>query len=164
MKKLIKYFLHKITYLTIIFFLLVVFISTVKADLVKPSKSIEPFQVVKIQLNGLMKNDRPTKDHGIKQTWEFAHPNNQKNTGPLDQFISMLKGKTYNVLLNHLDHKIIELKMTEYVAYYEVTILDEDKAYYKFDWIVEKYAKEGPLKDCWLTTVVSAPKLLGSSI
>ena len=54
--------------------------------------------------------------------------------------------------------------MTEYVAYYEVTILDEDKAYYKFDWIVEKYAKEGPLKDCWLTTVVSAPKLLGSSI
>jgi hypothetical protein len=29
---------------------------------------------------------------------------------------------------------------------------------------VEKYYEEGPLKGCWLTTLVSSPVSLGSSI
>ena len=49
-------------------------------------------------------------------------------------------------------------------ALFEVTVLDRDKVYYKFKWAVEKYIKEGPLKDCWLTTMVSAPMPLGSSV
>ena len=57
--------------------------NNVRADLVKPNNGIEPYQVVKIQLKGLMNNDNPYKDVGIEQTWEFAHPNNQKYTGPL---------------------------------------------------------------------------------
>ena len=35
----------------------------------------------------------------LKQTWEFAHPDNKKNTGPLDRFKTMIKGKSYNILL-----------------------------------------------------------------
>ena len=54
------------------------------ADLIKPSKSIEPYQVVEIQLKSLKQNDSPSKDNGIVQAWEFAHPNNRVNTGPLD--------------------------------------------------------------------------------
>ena len=54
------------------------------AELVKPNNGIEPYLVVKIQLRSLKQNDNPKKDNGIEQTWEFAHPNNQKNTGPLD--------------------------------------------------------------------------------
>ena len=42
--------------------------------------------------------------------------------------------------------------------------LDNKKIYHKFDWLVEKYTEEGPLKDCWLTTMVSSPVSLGSSI
>ena len=42
---------------------------------------IKPDEVIKIQLKGLMQNDIPYKDSGIEQTWEFAHPNNQKFTG-----------------------------------------------------------------------------------
>ena len=38
------------------------------------------------------------------------------------------------------------------------------KKFYKFKWQVEKYNKEGPLKNCWLTTAVLAPKVLGSSV
>ena len=41
----------------------------------------------------------PKKDSGIEQTWEFAHPNNQKNTGPLDKFKTMIKGESYKMLL-----------------------------------------------------------------
>ena len=43
-------------------------------------------------------------------------------------------------------------------------LLDKDKIYHKFNWQVEKYTSEGTLKDCWLTTMVSSPIPLGSSI
>ena len=149
-----------------IYFLIISFLITlnVNAELIKPNNGIEPYQVVKIQLRSLKKNDDPKKDNGIEQTWEFAHPNNQKTTGPLDRFKTMIKGKSYGMLLNHLDHKVVEVKSTDSTALFEVTVLDKDKAYYKFSWTVEKYTTEGPLKGCWLTTMVSAPKLLGSSI
>jgi hypothetical protein len=76
----------------------------------------------------------------------------------------MLNGESYKMLLNHLDHSITEVKITDFKAAYEVTVLDQGKNYYKFRWIVEKYDLDGPLKDCWLTTGVSPPVSLGSSI
>ena len=164
MKKFLKYSILGLIYLLAVIILAIFFISSAKADLIKPNNNIEPYQVVKIQLRGLKKNDIPTKDNGINQTWEFAHPNNKKNTGPLDRFKTMIKGKSYSVLLNHLDHKVVEVESTDLTALFEVTVLDKDKTYYKFNWQVEKYTSEGPLNDCWLTTIVSAPMSLGSSI
>ena len=110
-----------------IYFLIISFLITLNAnaELVKPNNGIEPYQVVKIQLRSLKKNDDPKKDNGIEQTWEFAHPNNQKNTGPLDRFKTMIKGKSYMMLLNHLDHKVIEVKSTDLTALFEVTVLDK---------------------------------------
>ena len=68
------------------------------------------------------------------------------------------------MLLNHKDHKVIEVFLSDEIATFEVTVLDFEKNYYKFKWQVEKYINEGPLKDCWLTTAVSQPIPLGSSI
>ena len=164
MKKFIKYSLYAITYLVVIFFLAIMFIVTAKADLVKPNIEIEPDQVVKIQLSSLMNNDQPNIDDGIKQTWEFAHPLNKKYTGPLPKFINLLKSESYKMLINHLDSEIIEVFKSNNQYGFEVTILGNDKKYYKFQWVVEKYYDEGPLKDCWLTTTVSNPVSLGSSI
>ncbi len=76
----------------------------------------------------------------------------------------MLKGKAYKVLLNHLGHESIQENLTDSLVLFEVRVLGEDKSYYKFKWQVEKYKEEGPLYDCWLTTMVSAPMPLGSSI
>ena len=153
---------QQIIYKTILIYLLSSSIS--QADLIKPNIDIEPYQVIKIQLKSLQKNDSPSKDNGIEQTWEFAHPNNKEITGPLDRFKVMLKGKSYKLLLNHLDHEIIEENLTNSIALFEVRVLAEDKSYYKFKWQVERYKDEGLLKDCWLTTMVSSPKPLGSSI
>ena len=145
--------------------LITIFFSSLSyAEPVKPNNGIEPYQVIKIQLRSLKQNDNPKKDSGIEQTWEFAHPNNQKNTGPIDRFKLMIKGKSYEMLLNHLDHKVVEIKSDDLTALFEVTVLDQNKAYYKFNWQVEKYTNEGSLKDCWLTTFVSAPMPIGSSI
>ena len=111
-----------------------------------------------------MKNDLPIKDNGIIQTWEFAHPNNQRVTGPIERFKNMLKTESYSMLLNHTTHEVLEVYKSSKVATFEVTVLDKEKKYYKFKWQVEKYASEGSLKDCWLTTAVSPPVSLGSSI
>ena len=164
MTKLVKYSLYGLIYVIVIFFLAVMFIVTAKADLVKPNNGIKPYQVVKIQLTGLMNNDIPNKNSGIEQTWEFAHPSNKKYTGPLSKFVNLLKSKSYNMLLNHLESEIIEVFKTNDKYGFEVIILGNDKNYYKFQWIVEKYYNDGPLKDCWLTTSVSSPVSLGSSI
>ena len=164
MTKLVKYSLYGLIYVIVIFFLAVMFIVTAKADLVKPNNGIKPYQVVKIQLTGLMNNDIPNKNSGIEQTWEFAHPSNKKYTGPLSKFVNLLKSESYNMLLNHLESEIIEVFKTNNKYGFEVIILANDKNYYKFQWIVEKYYNDGPLKDCWLTTSVSSPVSLGSSI
>ena len=149
-------------------FLFIIFIffnfSYAFGDLIKPNIEIEPKKVVKIQLSALMKNDNPYKDSGIIQTWEFAHPNNQKITGPLEKFKNMIKTDSYSMLINHSNHEILEIYMSSKIATFEVTVLDDEKKYYKFKWQVEKYEREGQLKDCWLTTAVSQPIPLGSSI
>jgi len=164
MKKYIKYLVFGLIYLVIIFLFAGMFIlTTAKAEIIKPNSEIEPNQVVKIQLDGLMKNDEPNLNNGIKQTWEFAHPSNKKYTGPLSKFITLLKGQNYKMLINHLDNEIIEIFKTTNKYGFEVTILSNDKNYYQFQWVVEKYYEEGPLKDCWLTISVSNPISLGSS-
>jgi len=158
-KQLINYnFIFKIIFI----FLLLCSVSF--ADIIKPSKNIEPNEVIKIQLSALMNNDLPNKDNGIIQTWEFAHPNNQEVTGPIEKFKNMLKTDSYSMLLNHTTHEVLEVYKSSKVATFEVTVLDKEKKYYKFKWQVEKYSREGSLKDCWLTTAVSQPIPLGSSV
>ena len=139
-------------------------VSIAKADLLKPNKDILPSEVVKIQLIGLQNNDTYYKDGGIEQTWNFAHPNNKRVTGPLDNFKRMIKSDSYQMMINHLSHTITEVGSSDKWAQFEVIILDKNKIYHKFNWQVEKYTLEGNLKDCWMTTMVSSPIPLGSSI
>ena len=147
-----------------ILFFLLISISISKAELLKPNSAINPSDVVKIQLIGLQQNDANFNDSGIEQTWNFAHQNNKKVTGPLDNFKRMIKGDSYQMMINHLSHTITQLGSSDKWAQFEVVILDKDKIYHKFNWQVEKYTLEGDLKDCWLTTMVSNPIPLGSSI
>tara|TARA_B110001452_G_scaffold161832_1_gene134706 strand:- start:31 stop:504 length:474 start_codon:yes stop_codon:yes gene_type:complete len=146
------------------FILFLITLSISKAEIVKPDSGIKPAEVVKIQLTGLQKNDLEFKDSGIEQTWNFAHPNNKKVTGPLDKFKRMIKGDSYQMMIDHLSHTITQLGSKNNWAQFEVVILDKNKIYHKFNWQVEKYTSEGVLKDCWLTTMVSNPIPLGSSI
>ena len=156
--------LKKLPIISKVLVLLLITISISRAEILKPSSNINPKEVVKIQLTGLQKNDFKFKDSGIEQTWNFAHPNNKKITGPLGNFKRMLKGDSYQMMIDHLSHTITQLGSTDKWAQFEVIILDKSKIYHKFNWQVEKYTEDGELKDCWLTTMVSNPIPLGSSI
>ncbi len=144
--------------------LLLITISFSNAELLKPNNSINPKEVVSIQLSGLKNNDQVYKDSGIEQTWNFAHPKNKRVTGPLDNFKRMIKSDSYQMMIDHLNHTITEVGSSDKWAQFEVIILDKNKIYHKFNWQVEKYTFEGTLKDCWMTTMVSSPIPLGSSI
>ena len=150
------------------FYILIIFslfsFHETSAELLKPNNELKPFDVVKIQLSALKHNNKPYKNAGIEQTWEFAHPSNQSITGPLPKFIKLLNDEGYNVLLNHIEHKILEVYKSEEKFIYEVTILDEENFFFKYNWQIEKFLNVGPLNNCWLTTSVSLPVSLGSSI
>ena len=151
----------------IIFKFLIIFfitISTSNAELLKPNSNIKPSQVVKIQLLGLQNNNEIFNDSGIEQTWNFAHPMNKQATGPLDRFKEMLKSNNYQMMIDHISHTITQVRGGDDWVQFEVIILDKEKIYHKFNWQVEKFIEDGPLKDCWLTTMVSSPEPLGSSI
>ena len=147
-----------------VLFLLLVTISFSNAELLNPNNSISPKEVVSIQLSGLKNNDQVYKDSGIEQTWNFAHPNNKRVTGPLDNFKRMIKSDSYQMMIDHLSHTVTEVGSSDKWAQFEVIILDKNKIYHKFNWQVEKYTVDGKLKDCWMTTMVSSPIPLGSSI
>ena len=143
---------------------IIFFTTSLSAEIKKPNPNIQPEDVVKIQLNSLMKNNEPYLNAGIEQTWEFAHPNNKKFTGPLNKFKEMIKGDSYKMLIDHENHEVKQIFSNNEVVVFEVVIMDIDKKYFKFKWQVEKYLNNGPLENCWLTTVVSQPVPMGASI
>ena len=153
MKKIVKISLYSLLYLVIIFFLAIMFIATAKADLVKPNNGIEPYQVVKIQLRSLKKNDDPTKDNGIEQTWEFAHPSNRAFTGPIQRFTQMMYAPSYAVMLDHKKHDILEVKLENNAAYFFIELTSAEGAMFGFKWT----------KDCTCPSCCRSSKASDSS-
>ena len=152
----------KILFKLILFYFLFTNISN--ADLIKPNSSLNPFDVLMIQLNSLKNNNTPYKDAGIEQTWEFAHPFNKASTGPLEKFKRMIYSKNYKILISHTDAKTIILKETSDKFVFRVNVLSKDKKKYYYIWQIEKVKQEGKLKNCWMTTGVSDPIYLGEVI
>ena len=142
----------------ILYVVLFVLISlNLNADMIKPDPSISAKDVISIQLKALQINNSPFEDAGIEQTWEFAHPNNRKYTGPLNNFIRMLKNPSYSMMLDHLEHNIIPVEEEETVSYYFVELTDINGKKYGFEWTVKKVIENGKYKDCWMTIGVSTP-------
>lgn len=51
-----------------------------------PAPGLSAARVVEIQVMALQRNDTPSVDAGIVQTWAFAHPKNKSATGPIEHF------------------------------------------------------------------------------
>ena len=151
--------MQKILYI-ILFFLISLGIN---AEMIKPDPTISSKDVISIQLKALQINNSPFEDAGIEQTWEFAHPNNRKFTGPLNNFTKMIKNPSYSMMIDHIDHKIIPVEEKETTSYYFVELTDVNGKKYGFEWTVEKVSEEGEFKDCWMTVGVSRPMPLSQA-
>ena len=151
----------QIIFKTLFIFLISTSISN--AELLKPTSDIKPTEVVKIQLLGLQKNDLGYKDSGIEQTWNFAHPNNKKVTGPYERFRVMIYGQQYKFLINHSSHKIKLITNTSNTFIYRIEILSEKKQLFFYEWQVEKGSDDKCI-NCWFTSAVSKPVDQGNTI
>ena len=138
-------------------FIFFVFTNISNADLIKPNSNLQPFEVLMIQLNSLKNNNKPYKDAGIEQTWEFAHPFNKVFTGPLKRFKKMIYSDSYKILISHKNSETKILKEDPNKFVYKVYVLSKDKKKYYYIWQIEKVKLEGKFKNCWMTTGVSDP-------
>ena len=146
-----------------IFFISLLINFSAFADLIKPSADIKSKEVISIQLKALMNNNSPYQDAGISQTWEFAHPQNRKYTGPLSNFIAMMKSDLYAPMLNHSSHNIIFVSENDKVGNYFVELTDKIGNKFGFTWTVRRVLIEGIFKNCWMTSSVSQPLPLAKS-
>ena len=142
---------------------IILFSTSVLAELLKPTPAINPEEVVKIQLSSLMNNNVPYLNAGIEQTWEFAHPSNRAFTGPIQRFTQMMYAPSYAVMLDHKKHDIIEVKLDKNIAYFFIELTSNDGKIFGFKWTLEKVKEDGGFKDCWMTTAVSTPMPLSTS-
>ena len=148
-------------YLILVFVLS--FTNFLYADIIKPTKNLTAYDVVKIQLNALKKNNKPNKNSGIKQTWVFAHPENKRFTGPYERFEKMLLGNQYNFLLNHDSHKIKLIMSSKNTYVYSIELISKEKKMYFYKWHLEKSTTD-QCSNCWFTTIVSPPTNVGNTI
>ena len=155
--------MKKILFKALLSQLLIVFLFTgsYSAELIKPNKKLDPYDVVKIQLEALKNNDQ--KDQGIRQTWLFAHPNNKKATGPFARFRIMIYGQQYKHLINHSSHKIKLITNSPNTYVYRIEILSENKKLFIYEWHVQKGSDDN-CKNCWFTSAVSQPFDQGNTI
>ena len=145
----------------LILLILILLNTSVYAELTEPNKKLEPYDVVKIQLEALKNNNKD--DNGIKQTWLFAHPDNKKITGPYERFRIMIYGQQYKFLLNHSSHKINLITNSPNKFIYRIEILSDKKQLFFYEWHVQKGSEEN-CKNCWFTSAVSIPVDQGNTI
>ena len=127
-------------------------------DIILPNPSLQPNNVIEIQLQSLQKNDEPIPDSGIIQTWAFAHPNNRLITGPIKRFTLMMKSENYKNMLYHRDYKIEPVLKTNDRSQFAVTIITSDDQKMAFKWELMKVLT-GEFTGSWMTTSVSPPLL-----
>ncbi len=144
-----------------IFIIIFLFSVQAKAELIKPNKNLNPYDVIKIQLEALKNND--PQDKGIKQTWLFAHPDNKKATGPFARFRIMIYGQQYKHLVNHSSHKIKLITNSPNTYVYRIEILSKNKELFIYEWHVQKGSDDN-CKKCWFTSAVSQPFDQGNTI
>ena len=126
--------------LILLFFL---FTNISNAELIKPNINLKPYDVLKIQLNSLKKNNNPYKDADIEQTWIFAHPDNKAITGLLGRFKKMIYNDSYRILIRHINNKIIIISESNNKLVYKVYILSKNKKKYYYICKIEKIEREG---------------------
>jgi len=144
-------------------FLLLALARPAVAELLRPSPDLSPQRVVEIQLRSLQRNDSPTPDSGIEQTWAFAHPDNKRLTGPLERFALMIKGPHYKLLLKLRAYRIEKIVRTESRAIFNVSIVTAMGQRASFQWEVAK-VETGVHAGAWMTVGVSPPLRSGDAI
>ena len=121
-------------------------------NLIKPNSNLTAYQVLTIQLQSLKNNKKLKNNLGIIQTYEFAHPENKKVTGPIQNFTKMMKSDVYSILLNHNKTKVGIIHQDKFHEVYLIEVNKKDQTR-TFVWTLITYIDENK-KPFWYTVNV----------
>ena len=124
---------------------------TTNPQILMPSPSLLPQQVVAIQLKALRDNDMD--DRGIEIAFNFASPENKVFTGPLENFKQMVKNTQYEPLLNFKKCETNRMHIEGNEAQQIAIITDKNgrKAAYLFSLAKQQ---KGLFQGCWMVESV----------
>ena len=114
-----------------------------------PKPELTPQQVVEYQLLVLQRNDQPTPDAGIEKAFRFASPANQKSTGPISHFISMVHAG-YAPLLNAKESAVIRARVEDDQAKILTHVVSADGSEMFYLFLLSRQS-EGENTNCWMT-------------
>ena len=148
-----------------IFILFAVCISTTAAgrDLSKttPHPSLSPLDVVQIIMTALQRNDEPSKNHGIRVTFNFASPANKKVTGPVERFVNMVTGPVYGKMVDHLGAVYETIKIKGDSASIDVIIKVGSGRFVGFRFLLTKQ-RDNEFDGAWMTDSVIPIEVISS--
>jgi hypothetical protein len=119
-------------------------------DDLTPKPELTPQQVVEYQLTVLQQNDQPTPDAGIEKAFRFASPANQKSTGPISHFISMVHSSSYAALLNAKEATVTRVQVEDREAKILTRIVSASGSETFYLFLLSKQP-QGEEANCWLT-------------
>ncbi len=120
---------------------------------IEPNPDLSPDQVVKIQLESLQNNDLSRDNTGIRICFSFASPGNKIITGPIANFIKLVKSPAYRVLIGfeRAEFSLMVVKGRTAQQTARIIHTNGDSAVYTF---VLSKQDEDPYRDCWMTDAV----------
>ena len=123
------------------------------APLPGPSIDLQPGEIVQIVIDALANNDQPFADAGIETAFNFSSPTNRENTGPLDRFVTLVKGPVFGQMVKHRDSTLSQVLIEGDKALCLVQVVDRDNktAYYAFRLGLQQ---QGEYAGMWLTEAV----------
>ena len=119
-----------------------------------PRPELTPEQVVQYQVTALQHNDDPKLDAGIERAFRFASPSNKQVTGPLDNFVRIVKSPLYSPMLNSLSSLIVGSELKDDQAKIAVKIVAADGRQVTYVFLLSKQ-NEGEFNNCWMTDGVA---------
>ena len=119
-----------------------------------PRPELTPEQVVQYQVTALQHNDDPKSDAGIERAFRFASPSNKQVTGPLDNFVRIVKSPLYSPMLNSLSSLIVGSELKDDQAKIAVKIVAADGHQVTYVFVLSKQ-NEGEFNNCWMTDGVA---------
>jgi hypothetical protein len=122
-----------------------------------PRPGLSPQEIVQYQVAVLHQNDEPKSDAGIERAFRFASPSNKQVTGPLENFVQIVKSPAYAPLLNSRSSAIVGSELKEDQAKIVVKIVAGDGREVTYVFILSKQ-NEGEFRDCWMTDGVAPLK------
>ncbi|MGQ0699564.1 MAG: DUF4864 domain-containing protein [Panacagrimonas sp.] len=116
-----------------------------------PHPDLEPPQVVAAMLEAMKKNS----PQGLAELYQFSSPGNRQRTGPLPQFMAMIR-EGFPDMLGHRESRVATPLIDGERAMLPVEILGSDNQPHRYIFLLSRQSMP-ECNGCWMADAVFSP-------